>query len=79
MIERSADRVLEDFPSIVGRRSGLVQSMVKALEMDPTWIPLYNVTGRLKAPPILDLEPQLEPVVSKIEKVPSYSVGQIVY
>ena len=71
LVERSTDRALEDFPSVVDRRSSLVQSMVKALEMDPTWIPLYNITGRLEAPSIPDLEPELEPVVSKIETVHS--------
>jgi hypothetical protein len=68
LIERSADRALEDFPALANRRSSLVQSMVKALEMDSKWIPLYNVTGQLEAPPIPDLEPELEPVVSKIKR-----------
>jgi len=46
--------------------------MVKALEMDPKWIPLYNITGQLEAPPVPDLEPELEPVISKTKKVPSW-------
>jgi len=72
LIERSADRALEDFPALVNRRSSLVQSMVKALEMDSEWIPLYNITGQLEAPPIPDLEPELEPVVSITKKVPPW-------
>ena len=71
LIERSADRALENFPSIVTRRSSLVQSMVKALEMDSKWIPLYNITGQLEVPPIPDLEPELDLVVSRTQEVPS--------
>lgn len=72
LIERSADKALEDFPALVNRRSSLVQSMVKALEMDSKWIPLYNITGKLEAPLVPDLEPELEPVISKTKKVPSW-------
>jgi hypothetical protein len=71
LIERSADKALEDFPALANRRSSLIRSMVKALEMDSKWIPLYNITGQLEAPPVPDLEPELEPVVSKTKKVPS--------
>jgi len=39
--------------------------------MDSEWIPLYNVTGQLETPPVPDLEPDLEPVISKTKKVPS--------
>jgi hypothetical protein len=49
--------------------------MVKALEMDPKWIPLYNITGKLEAPPIPDLEPELEPVLSKTREVLSPFTG----
>ena len=79
MIERSADRALEDFPCAVNRRSSLVQSMVKALEVDSKWIPLYNVTGKLEAPSTPDLEPELEPVVAKIKEVPSRPTGYAGY
>lgn len=71
MVEQFADRALEDFPALKSCRSNLVQCIVKALEMDSNWIQLYNMTGRLEAPPILDIEPELEPVVSKLKKVPS--------
>ena len=74
LVERSADRALEDFPALINRRSSLVQSMVKALEMDPKWIPLYNITGQLEAPSIPDLEPELEPVVFATKKVPSWFI-----
>lgn len=70
LVERSAGKALEDFPSVAHRRSSLIQSIVKALEMDPMWIPLYNVTGQLEAPPTPDLEPELEPVVSRMKEVP---------
>lgn len=72
LIERSADKALEEFPALVNCRSSLVQSMVKALEMNSKWIPLYNGTGRLEAPPVPDLEPELEPVVSKTREVPPW-------
>lgn len=71
MIERSVDRALEDFPTLVNRRSSLARSIIKALEMDSGWIPLFNITGQLEAPPIPNLEPELEPVVSKTRKVSS--------
>lgn len=71
MIERSAGRALEDFPALLNRRSSLVQSMVKALEIDSKWIPLYNISGQLEVPPIPDLEPELGLVVSRTKKVPS--------
>ena len=70
LIERSTDRALEDFPTLVGCRSSLVQSLLKALEMDSQWIPLYNTTGKLEAPPIQNHKPELEPVFSKTKKVP---------
>ena len=79
LVERSADRALEDVPSVVDHRSNLVQSIVKALETDPKWIPLYNITGRLEAPPIPDLEPELEPVVSRIKKVSSSFTSKMGY
>lgn len=69
MIERAADRALEDFPTLVNRRSDIIRSIVGAVKMDSKWIPLYNVTGQLEAPSIPDLEPKLEPVVSKTRKV----------
>jgi len=75
LIERSADRALEDFPYAVNRRSSLVQSMVKALEVDPKWIPLYNITGKLEAPSTPDLESELKPVVAKIKEVPLRFTG----
>ena len=71
MIERSVDSVIEDSPSVVDRRSSLVQSLVKALEADSNWIPLYDATGKLEAPPTPDLEPELESVVVKIKQVPA--------
>jgi hypothetical protein len=76
LIERSVDKVLEGLPCIVDHRSGLVQSMFKALEMDSKWIPLYNITGRLEVPPTPDLDPELESVVSKTKEVPSRFTGQ---
>lgn len=69
LIERSTDRALEDFPSAINCRSSLVQSMVRALEVDSKWIPLYNITGKLEAPSTLDIEPELEPLVAKIKEV----------
>jgi len=69
LIERSADRALEDFPTLCDCRSSLVQSLLKALEMDSRWIPLYNATGQLEAPPIPNHKPELEPVFSKTKKV----------
>ena len=72
LIGRSADKALEDFPALVNCRSTLVQSMVKALEMDSKWIPLYNTTGQLEVPSVPGLEPELEPVISKTKKVLSW-------
>lgn len=79
LIERSADRALEHFPCATNRRSSLVQSMVKALEVDSKWIPLYNITGKLEAPSTPDVEPELEPVVAKIKEVPSRFAGCVGY
>lgn len=71
LVERFADRTLEDFPSLSNHRPSLIQCTLKALESDSSWIQLYNVTGRLEVPPLLDFEPVLEPVVSKLKRVPS--------
>jgi hypothetical protein len=71
LVERFTDRALEDFPALANHRSSLVQRTVKALEMESSWIKLYNITGRLETPPILDLEPELESVVLKLKRVPS--------
>jgi hypothetical protein len=79
LVERVADRALEDFPTLVNYRSNLVQSLVKALEVDPGWIQLYDTTGRLEAPKILNLEPELGPAIFKIEKVPSRSTWETSY
>lgn len=79
LVERFADRTLEDFPALTNCRSSLVQCMVKALEVDSNWIQLYNITGRLEAPSILDLEPELEPAVSKLKMVPLRFIGEICY
>jgi len=70
LIERTADRALEDFPALVNRRSSLIRSVVNALETDSNWIPLYNITGKLEASQIPDLEPELEPVIFKTKEVP---------
>jgi len=69
LIEMTVDRALEDFPGLVDCRSTLIQSMVKALETDSKWVPLYNVTGQLEVPPIPDLEPKLKPVISKTKEL----------
>lgn len=69
LVERSADRALEGSPCLANHRSSLIQSLVKALEMDSKWIPLYNATGRLEAPSIPDVESELEPAVSKTKEV----------
>lgn len=76
LIERSVDRALEDFPALVNRQSSVVQSMVRALEADSKWITLYNITGQLEVPPIPDLEPELDPVISRIRTVLSRFTGQ---
>lgn len=79
LVERFTDRALEDFPALLNRRSSFVQCVFKALEMDSKWIQLYNITGRLEAPPILGLEPELEPVVSKLKEVPLRFIAKTSY
>lgn len=71
LVERFTDRTLEDFPALTSRRSSIVQRVVEALEMDANRTRLYNVTGRLEVPPLLDLEPELEPVHLELKRVPS--------
>jgi trafficking protein particle complex subunit 10 len=50
VLEQGVDEALSECPQYQPNRSRLIALMIQALESDPSWVELYDITGELKVP-----------------------------